>query len=327
MEQQQNSDPLTRYPFLKDAALSDDLKKFLIEKSVQSDLTKWANQFEVRKWRWSTPLAIALTGVITIGANFAADYWKAQQKQTIEAQSSDSEAKRKATAAEREFEYRIVERELSQDKPEKDRARVLLFLVRSGVLNGLNAGELRQMAQDALDDKGTVGVPSLGVARQDLATFCKTDPRTGAANSTELSDEEWLASNLIEVSIPQLRKFIGDGKVRFNRNAAKALQDAFAEVENRGLLDLVMSWDGAFVLRQVRAGGRPSVHACGTAFDINARWNAFGVVPAAQGSTGSVIELVPIFEKHGFVWGGKAPRFQNREGMHFEFAVTTNNPQ
>lgn len=322
MDPQQDSDLLARFPFLKDAALSDDLKKFLVEKSIQSDITKWTNQFEVRRWRWSTPLAIALTGVITIGANFAADYWKTLQKQTYDTQSGDFEARRKATAAEREFEYRIVERELSQDKPEKERAKVLLFLVRSGVLNGLNASELRQMAQDALDDKGTVGVPSLGVARQDLATFCKTGSQTSAGSPTELSDEEWLANNLVEVSIPQLKKFIGDRKVRFNRIAAKALQDAFAEIENKGMLDLVVSWDGAFVLRQVRGSSRPSVHACGTAFDINANWNALGAAPAPRGSQGSVVDLVPIFEKHGFVWGGRRRDSRNPEGMHFEFVGT-----
>jgi len=195
------------------------------------------------------------------------------------------------------------------------------------VLNGLNAGELRQMAQDVLENKGTVGVPSLGAIRQDFAAqrnFCKMDFQTGTGGSIDISDE-WLASNLVDTSIPQLTKFVADGKVRFNKIAAKALQDAFSEVEKEGLLDRVLSWDGAFVPRLARPNGLPSAHACGIAFDINARWNAFGRPPAERGSMGSVIDLVPIFEKHGFVWGGggaQAP--QMRDSMHFEFAIAKN---
>jgi hypothetical protein len=59
-----------------------------------------------------------------------------------------------------------------------------------------------------------------------------------------------------------------------------------------------------------------SNHAYGTAFDINAPWNALGVRPALVGKPGSVRELVPLAAEHGFAWGG---HFRTRpDGMHFE---------
>ena len=51
----------------------------------------------------------------------------------------------------------------------------------------------------------------------------------------------------------------------------------------------------------------PSNHSFGTAFDINSDTNPQGKKPPAVGQPGSVRELVPIFEKHGFKWGGQFP--------------------
>ena len=62
-----------------------------------------------------------------------------------------------------------------------------------------------------------------------------------------------------------------------------------------------------------------SNHAFGTAFDINVPFNPLGARPALIGKQGSVRELVPIANEHGFFWGG---HFGKRpDGMHFEVAV------
>jgi hypothetical protein len=170
----QDGDILSRFTFLKDESLSDELKKFLVEKSMEARNVVWTRQMEERKWRWSTPLAIALTGAITVAVNFLFDYWRANHTQSIQERVGELDAQRKAEAAERELEYRIVERELSDnDKAEGDRARVLLFLVRAGVLNRLDAGELRAMAQASLDklknegdeEPVSIGVPALGASQ------------------------------------------------------------------------------------------------------------------------------------------------------------------
>lgn len=139
----------------------------------------------------------------------------------------------------------------------------------------------------------------------------------------------WADQNIIRVNVPPLRGVptygqgpshsVGSfsGRVSFYRGAADQLQAAWAEVEARGLMDRVLFWDGSFVPRLVRGSARtPSNHTFGTAFDINAAWNGLGVTPPPAGVKGSVRELVPIFEKYGFFWGGNYK--QRKDGMHFE---------
>jgi hypothetical protein len=111
-----------------------------------------------------------------------------------------------------------------------------------------------------------------------------------------------------------------NGRLRFFKPAHAQLLAAFAEIEQAGLKARLVSIAGSFNPRlQRRKGGgpveSPSNHSFGTAFDINSDTNAQGKTPPAVGQPGSVRELVPIFEKHGFRWGGLFP---TPDGMHFE---------
>lgn len=147
------------------------------------------------------------------------------------------------------------------------------------------------------------------------------EPVAGNAENIRILGD-WEDENIVRVEIPQLRGVPGaskSGAVRFHRLAAEQLKVLWAAWEKAGLLDRVLAWDGAFVPRFVR-GSRSvlSNHAFGSAFDINAAWNGLGVRPALAGRAGSVRELVPIANRHGFFWGG---HFANRpDGMHFEVA-------
>jgi predicted chitinase len=133
----------------------------------------------------------------------------------------------------------------------------------------------------------------------------------------------WEKENIIKVHIPQL-KGVGGGLVpkdlhiRFHKLAARQLQELWKEWEEKGLLHLVKTYAGSYVPRFVR-GSRTTLsnHAFGTAFDINVAWNGLNIVPALVGKPGSVRELVPIANKHGFYWGG---HFSRLDGMHFEVA-------
>jgi hypothetical protein len=81
----------------------------------------------------------------------------------------------------------------------------------------------------------------------------------------------------------------------------------------------VLSFAGGFEPRFVR-GSRTTLsnHSFGSAFDINAEWNARGHRPALVGEKGSTRELVPIAHDWGFWWGG---HFSTSDGMHFEVAL------
>ncbi len=136
----------------------------------------------------------------------------------------------------------------------------------------------------------------------------------------------WERQHLVEVFIPQLAHVPGGngGRLRFHRVAAEQLRRLFAAWEAAGLLHLLKTFDGAWVPRTIRLHPRVlSNHAYGTAFDINAAWNGMLRVPALVGQPGSVRELVPLANAHGFYWGGHW-NFDGKgaaDGMHFEWAV------
>jgi hypothetical protein len=142
----------------------------------------------------------------------------------------------------------------------------------------------------------------------------------GSKEITILGD--WIAKNIVSVYISQLKgvpTYGGtfSGKVRWHKDGVEQLQHAWAEIEEKKLLDKVIFWDGSFYPRRKAGGSSLSHHSWGIALDINADWNGFGKTPAAKGKKGSVRELVPIFEKHGFAWGGL---WGKPDGMHFEIA-------
>ncbi len=149
----------------------------------------------------------------------------------------------------------------------------------------------------------------------------EADPTPDNPERIKVTDN-WANQNIGRVVIPQLIGVPGapsSGGVWFFNAAHDQLRSLWQAWEDEGLLDHVVNWAGSYVPRFVR-GKRPALsnHAFGTAFDINTRQNALGAIPAVAGKHGSVRELVPLANEHGFYWGG---HFRRRpDGMHFEIA-------
>lgn len=150
----------------------------------------------------------------------------------------------------------------------------------------------------------------------------KQEPVPGNYENIRILDN-WESENIVRMVIPQLKGKRGvsaSGAIRFHRLAAEQMKALWAAWESAGLLDRVLSWGGSFVPRLVRGSATNlSNHAFGTAFDINVDLNPLGAQPPLVGRKGSVRELVPLANEHGFYWGG---HYANRaDGMHFEVAV------
>jgi hypothetical protein len=79
---------------------------------------------------------------------------------------------------------------------------------------------------------------------------------------------------------------------------------------------------GTFNCRAIAGTDRRSMHAFGAAIDISARhgdywrWSGSGTTKARQYRNRVPMEIVEIFERHGFIWGGKWYHFDT---MHFEY--------
>jgi hypothetical protein len=146
-------------------------------------------------------------------------------------------------------------------------------------------------------------------------------PVPGSSSEIVITND-FAATKLCKIHLPQT---VGldcygssfRGNITIHKAAAQPLADAFAEIEAAGLQHLLLSWGGSFVPRRIRGSDALSNHAYGLAFDVNMAQNGLGVVPALAGNTGTVRPLVPIFEKHGFYWGGWYR--SRKDGMHFEY--------
>ena len=79
---------------------------------------------------------------------------------------------------------------------------------------------------------------------------------------------------------------------------------------------------GTFNWRDIAGTSRLSPHSWGTAIDLNPRFGAYWRGSKANGPEVEAMrnnypqEIVAIFEKHGFIWGGKWSHF---DLMHFEY--------
>jgi D-alanyl-D-alanine carboxypeptidase len=118
----------------------------------------------------------------------------------------------------------------------------------------------------------------------------------------------WRANNITTAGVPIL------GNVTCHRKLFPQARGALGEIKRKGLAGHIRvgEYAGCYNSRYVATipSTRVSRHSWGIAFDINARSNCLGCKPTMNA------RVVKIFEKWGFVWGG---RFALPDGMHFEW--------
>lgn len=164
----------------RDPELSDALKQQLIgvaHDTAKLDATRGdaKDQFQAqhRRGRWNTPLWVALTGLITLGGNFAFDYWRTEQSAEISTDQTrltaendrliarqNAEASRQAQAL--SFQYDVIKSELANLKTAEDRANSLRLLVRIGVLGEpLQLSEIDAILREVKEGQ-TESLPPVG---------------------------------------------------------------------------------------------------------------------------------------------------------------------
>lgn len=148
----------------------------------------------------------------------------------------------------------------------------------------------------------------------------RSAPEKGNPEAIEILGD-WEDKNIELVQIPELAE-VTKGRVkqlRFHKRGVYAVKSLWSAWGKAGLLDRVLTYEGAFVPRFIR-GSRETLsnHAFGSAFDVNYEWNRLGQVPAFVGQKGCVRELVELAHKFGFYWGG---HFSRRDAMHFEVSI------
>lgn len=116
------------------------------------------------------------------------------------------------------------------------------------------------------------------------------------------------------------------GKVQFTKinGAADSLRAVAKELEKHPELRSYLKSSGTFYWRKVRGANRQSAHSYGMTIDIAVAKSDYWLWKnPGKKETDKIVyankfpkELVLIFEKHGFIWGG---RWYHFDTMHFEF--------
>ncbi|MDQ4125123.1 MAG: M15 family metallopeptidase, partial [Actinomycetota bacterium] len=118
-------------------------------------------------------------------------------------------------------------------------------------------------------------------------------------------DPAWVSANIAYADVPIL------GSVTCHRLLIPQLHAALTEIEQAGLADEIYQYGGCYVPRFIdRDPSKPlSMHAFGLAIDVNTPTNQLGTAGDMDP------RVVEIFERWGFVWGG---RWSRPDPMHFE---------
>ncbi|WP_300009589.1 trypsin-like peptidase domain-containing protein [uncultured Roseobacter sp.] len=192
---------------------------------------------ERTKFLWNTPVVAAIAGLLTLTATFVferltakdetvntitleqvrteLEQSEARLKQELELAASENLARLEAEAKEREFQYEIVRSELTNaEKSNAERAAVLLFLVRAGVLSTLNEDELREMAEQQIERPDATIIPQLTPSPQNLGGIVGFD------------DSGLVSGFDIDHPARQLARSVGRLKI-MNANQAVSMCTAF----------------------------------------------------------------------------------------------------
>ncbi len=157
-----------------------------------------------------------------------------------------------------------------------------------------------QWAPNYLEDAGRVRCEAL---------FLKLYGNSSREVSSKLVSVKWFGRNL---------------RVSSSNGVADSLQAVAAEFANLPHLHKYLTNASTFYWRKVRGANRLSSHSYGIAIDINVAYSDYWLWRNPRKSETAKItytnripkEVVQVFERHGFIWGG---RWYHFDTMHFEF--------
>jgi hypothetical protein len=102
-----------------------------------------------------------------------------------------------------------------------------------------------------------------------------------------------------------------------NKEVIAPFEAVMRELVDTGLIRELKTYDGCWVVRNMRGTSVPSMHSWGVALDFNAKLNPLGV---AWGSRAGMFSsaFLAVWRKHGWTCGAdwKVPR---GDAMHFEY--------
>lgn len=140
------------------------------------------------------------------------------------------------------------------------------------------------------------------------------------------SSSQQVASKLVNVKWFDANGNYGGASVKFTpvNGAADHLKAVAAELSKMPQFKKYYKSEGTFYWRKVRGANRLSAHSYGMTIDIGGNYKTYWLWSNGGASETAKIryenkmphEIVEVFEKHGFIWGG---RWYHYDTMHFEY--------
>ncbi len=127
------------------------------------------------------------------------------------------------------------------------------------------------------------------------------------------------SSNEVKANLTSIKWFGKSVKVTTVNNVDKQLLAVENELKMYPrLAKYLHPIGGTFKWRKIAGTDRLSVHSYGAAIDINVKYSAYWRWSKGGYKYQNKIpfQIVKIFEKHGFIWGGK---WYHYDTMHFEY--------
>lgn len=151
------------------------------------------------------------------------------------------------------------------------------------------------------------------------------NPAASKAAEQAFTDKWMVLYNFPEWLMPHWPKYNKQGVKRqwLNRDLIAPLEAVFKELIATKLVAELKTYDGGWVIRQMRQGGAPSAHSWGVALDFNAALNPQGkkYTPGAGMFTKAFCD---VWRKHGFLAGMDFPL---ADGMHFQLKLSEPAPK
>jgi D-alanyl-D-alanine carboxypeptidase len=344
-----------------DASAPDakDLRLGILDRLAQIDgadrdflLKQGEAQHAVKQWRSNTPLIIALTGAITIAANFLASYLLKDQQTELEAElarttaeltekntrlqteldeiKAESSQKRALQSREIDFQYAMIDRIMSADALEESsvedvellRARQLLFLSQIGLLSLVDKDALVSLSKEIEPSDGlpTVGFPTLPSAAPSASNLStQTIPSKDLIAEALGPPGTKCDVPLVRVDVPFPMTLAWDdaqsvSHILVHEAAAPYFKRAIELVVQRSLQSEFGLFGGTFAALKIRGMTAPSSHAWGIAIDIDPAGNQ---LKWGRDRASMSHELARTMEEAGFVSIGLQRNF---DWGHFELS-------
>jgi hypothetical protein len=249
-----------------------------------------------RNFRANTPLVIALTGILTIAANFLVSFLLKDQDAQVQA----SLARLEATVTENtrrleaeiavesrslEFQYSMIEQIMAASADESvtdielERARQLLFLSRTGLLPVVKSDELEKLVRESVGATGevVVGLPTLPSPSTSAPLGTRLTPASQDLITTVLGPPGQLngcTPPLVQIDLPFDMRVAWNPtqtlrRISVHEAAEPYFRKALELIVERGQEQHVELFGGVYAPRRTAGSQAWSRHSWGIAIDID----------------------------------------------------------